>query len=122
MARSILLQLARDSIAEVLEAKRTIKKQELLEKHPLLSEVMATSVKLYIDNELRGEATTSLPSYTLLEDIIKNAKVAAFEDKNFKPLTTSEYLNCEIELLLTTADGVISERDKSILKTTKFKT
>jgi len=120
MARSVLLQLARDSIAEVFEAKRTIKKQELLREHPLLSEVMATTVKLYIDDELCGESSSMLPSFSLLEDIIRNAKIAAFENKNYKPLTTSQYLSCELELLLTTENGVISERDPSILKTTSF--
>ena len=120
MSRSILLQLARDSIQEVLEAQRTIKKQELLAEHPLLADVMATTVKLFINEELRGESTTTFPSFSLLEDIIKNAKIAAFESKEFPPITTSEYLNCELELVLKTADGVISEKDPSILKTTKF--
>jgi len=120
MARSILLQLARDSIQEVLEAQRTIKKQELLSQHPLLGEIIATSIKLYIDKEPRGEATTTFPSSSLIDDIIKNAKMAAFENKDYEPITTSEYLNCEIELILTTEDGIISERDPSILKTTKF--
>jgi len=120
MSRSVLLQLARDSIQEVLEATRTINKQELLQKHPLLAHEIATTVNLYIDSELRGTASTKIPSYSLLEDIIKNAKVSAFENKEFKPLTTSEYLNCELELILNTADGIISEKDPSILKTTTF--
>jgi len=120
MSRSVLLQLARDSIQEVLEATRTINKQELLQKHPLLAHEIATTVNLYIDSELRGTASTKIPSYSLLEDIIKNAKVSAFENKDFKPLTTSEYLNCELELILNTADGIISEKDPSILKTTTF--
>ena len=120
MARSVLLQLARDSIAEVFEAKRTIKKQELLKQHPLLAEVMATTVKLYIDDELCGESSSTLPSFSLLEDIIRNAKIAAFENKSYEPLTTSQYLSCELELLLTTQNGLISERDPSILKTTSF--
>ena len=116
MSRSVLLQLARDSIQEVLEAQRTIKKQELLSKHPLLAEIMATTVKLYVDGELRGEASTTSPAFSLLDDIVKNAKVSAFEDKNFTPLSTSEYLSCEIELKLKTADGVISEKDPAIIK------
>jgi len=120
MARSVLLQLARDSIQEVLEAERTIKKQLLLSEHPLLCEIMATTVKIYIDEELRGESATIFPSFSLLEDIIKNAKIAAFGDKNFSPITTSQYLSCELELILTTEDGIISERDPSILSTTKF--
>ena len=120
MTRSVLLQLARDSIQEVLEAHRSIEKQVLLSEHPLLCEIMATTVKIYIDGELRGESATTFPVFSLLEDIIKNSKIAAFEDKNFSPITTSEYLNCELELILTTADGIISERDPSILSTTKF--
>ena len=120
MSRSILIQLARDSIQEVLEAKRSIDKNALLELHPLLNEKISTTINLYIDSELRGSATTKLPSFTLLEDIIRNAKVSAFEDKNFNPITTSQYLNCEIEILITTEDGVISERDPAILKTSTF--
>lgn len=117
MSRSVLLQLARDSIQEVLEANRTIDKKKLLDEHPLLGEKMATTVNIYIDSKLRGSSSTKIPSFTLLEDIIRNAKMSAFEDKNFPPLSTSEYLHCEIELLLTTAEGIISERDPAILKT-----
>ena len=115
MSRSILLQLARDSIAEVLEARRTIDKQSLLEQHPLLNQKIQTQINLYIDKELRGSSKSNLASYTLLEDIVRNAKKSAFEDKNFTPISTSEYLSCEIEIVLTTDDGVISETDKPIV-------
>ena len=118
MSRSVLLQLARDSIQEVLEANRTIDKQTLLNQYPLLNEKIATTVNLYIDSKLRGSSKTKTPSFSLLEDIIRNAKISAFEDKNFTPISTSEYLNCEVELVLSTADGLISEKDPSILKTT----
>lgn len=117
MSRSVLLQLARDSIQEVLEANRTIDKQALTDEHPLLNEKIATTVNIYIDSKLRGSSKTEIPSFSLLEDIIKNAKISAFEDKNFTPISTSEYLNCEIELILLTADGPISEKDPAILKT-----
>lgn len=116
MSRSVLLQLVRDSIQEVLEANRTIDKKTLLTKHPLLNEKIATTINIYINSKLRGSAKTKIPSFSLLEDIIKNAKISAFEDKNFQPITTSEYLRCEVELLLITKDGTISEKDPSILK------
>ena len=121
MARSVLLQLARDSIQEVLEAARTIDKEKLLKEYPLLEQQVASTVNIYLDSELRGSSQTEFPSYSLLEDIIKNAKKAAFEDKNFTPLTTSEYLNSEIEIILVTQDGEISEKDPSILKTSSYK-
>ena len=114
--RSVLLQLVRDSIHEVFEAKRGIDKKALITEHPLLNEKIATSVNIYLDDELRGSHSSNTPSKSLLEDIIYNAKKSAFEDKNFTPLSTSEYLSCEIELKLTTPDGVISEKDPAILK------
>jgi AMMECR1 domain-containing protein len=115
MGRSVLLQLARDSIAEVLEAQRTIDKVALLEAHPLLAQQIPSSVNIYLEHKLRGSASADINASTLLEDIIKNAKRAAFEDKNFRPLSTSEYLECEVEIILETPDGVISQRDPSIL-------
>ena len=116
MPRSVLLQLARDSIHEVFEAQRTIDKQVLLAEHPLLNEKITTTVNIYLKNELRGSFSSDNASKTLLEDIIYNAKKSAFEDKNFKPITTSEYLSSEIELVLNTPDGVISQKDPAILK------
>ena len=119
MSRSVLLQLTRDSIQEVFEAKRTINKQVLLEEHPLLSTKMETTVNIYLKDELRGSYSSLNTSLSLLEDIIKNAKKSAFEDKNFSPLTTSEYLSCEIELLLNTPEGIISQKDPAILNERK---
>jgi AMMECR1 domain-containing protein len=116
MSRSILLQLARDSIQEVFQAQRTIDKAKLLDEHPLLNEKIATRVNLYISNELRGSYASVDATKSLLEDIIYNSKKSAFEDANFTPLTTSEYLSCEIELILKTPEGEISEKDKPILK------
>ncbi|MDF1875759.1 AMMECR1 domain-containing protein [Sulfurimonas sp. SAG-AH-194-I05] len=116
MSRSVLLQLARDSITEVIQAQRTIQKSNLLQEHPLLKEHITTQVNLYLDNELRGSSKSQDTKLNLLEDIILNAKKSAFQDKNFTPISTSEYLSCEIELLLATPDGIISEKDPAILK------
>ena len=58
MSRSVLLQLARDSIQEVLEAQRTIDRESILNEHPLLKEKIATTINLYIKNELRGTSST----------------------------------------------------------------
>ncbi|MEA3371548.1 MAG: AMMECR1 domain-containing protein [Campylobacterota bacterium] len=116
MNRSVLLQLARDSIQEVLEAQSSIDKEPLLKEHPLLQQTVPISVNIYIDNELRGHAESLNPQYSLLQEIIINAKKAAFEDSNYLPLSTSEYLHSEIEVILQTEDGVISEKDPAILQ------
>ncbi len=120
MGRSVLLQLARDSIQEVLQSSRSIDKIALLDEHPLLSSKISTTVNIYINNKLRGTSSSKNASLSLIEDIILNAKKSAFEDKNFTPLSTSQYLECEIEILLNTDEGVISEKDPAILKTTTY--
>lgn len=120
MSRSVLLQVARDSIQEVLQGHRSIDKKTLLSKHPLLNNKISTTVNIYIQNKLHGTSSSKNNSLSLLEDIILNAKKSAFEDKNFTPLSTSQYLECEIEILLNTEDGVISEKDPAILKTTTY--
>lgn len=116
MSRSVLLQLARDSIQEVLEAENSIDKASLLKEHPLLKQNIPASVNIYIDNELRGHSESKNPQYSLLQEIIINAKRAAFEDSNFLPLSTSEYLHSQIEIVLQTKDGLISEKDPAILQ------
>jgi len=115
MSRSVLLQLARDSIVEVLQAETTINTNELTSLHPLLNETIPTIVNIYINEEIRGTYKHKTAS-SLIDNIIIGSKRAAFEDKHFSPMTTSEYLHCEIELILQTPDGAISEKDPAILK------
>jgi len=121
MSRSVLLQLARDSIQEVLQAEIIIDREALIQTHPLLSEMIKTTINLYIDDKLCGSSHSDDAKLSLIDGIILNAKKSAFADKNFTPLSTSEYLECELELLLDTPNGIISEKDPCILKTTTYK-
>lgn len=118
MSQSVLLNIARESIQEVLQAQESINRNEFLEKYPILGEVVATEVTLYLNGKSRGTSRSNTPEHSLLEDIILNAKRAAFQDPDFIPISTSEYLHTSIELILYTADGPISHRDESILKDT----
>ena len=115
MSQSVLLTIARQSIQEVLQAEQTINRNELLEHYPVLSEPMATQIILTLDDQIRGSAKSEFPERSLLEDIIRNAKLAAFEDENFTPLSTSEYLRCRIQLTLFSAEGPLSHSDEPIL-------
>lgn len=118
MSQSVLLNIARESIQEVLQAEESINRSELLENYPILGELVATEVTLYLKGKARGTSRSNTPEHSLLEDIILNAKRAAFQDPNFIPISTSEYLHTSIELILYTADGPISHADESILKET----
>ena len=114
MSRSILLQLARDSIEEVFQAQRTIDKTALLQTYPLLNENIPVTINLYREKELKGSYNTTQSS-PLIDNIIIGAKKAAFEDTNTNILTTSEYLHCDIELILKTPEGEMSDTDPAII-------
>lgn len=116
MSQSVLLTIARESIQEVLQAQESINRNELLTNYPILSEVMATQITLYLDGKARGTSRSENHEHSLLEDIILNAKRAAFQDADFIPISTSEYLHTCVELILFTADGPISHRDDPIIK------
>ncbi len=115
MSRSILLQLARDSIQEVFEAQRTININTLLQEHPLLGENIPITLNIFIQEELKSSYSIKQKSNSLINNIIIGAKKAAFENGDI--LTTSEYLDSEIELILETPDGTISQRDEAIIVT-----
>lgn len=115
MSQSVLLGIARDSIQEVLQAQESINRDELLKSYPLLSQIIATQVTLYLDGKPRGTSLSQTPEHSLLEDIILNAKRAAFQDPDFIPISTSQYLHTSVELVLFTADGPLCHRDDPIL-------
>ncbi len=110
MSRSILIQLAHDSINEVFQAKNSIDRDALLREYPLLNESIPMTLKIFVGNELRGYYE-DLATKSLLENIIIGAKKAAFEDTRSAPLKTTEYPGAEIELALQTPEGIISHRD-----------
>ena len=116
MSQSILLTIARASIEEVLRGEVSIDRSKLLRDYPLLAEPMATQIALYLDQKLRGLSKSQTAERSLLEDIIYNAKVAAFQDDNFDPLVTSDYLHTVIELTLYSPEGELSHQSEPILK------
>ena len=114
MARSVLLQIARDSIEEVLQARRIIDAKMLRSEHPLLQEHFPLTCTLYLKNEVRGFYSCDA-SLSLIEALQVVPKRAAFESEGFAPLGALEYLHCEIELTVESAEGKISERDKALI-------
>ncbi|MEA1917873.1 MAG: AmmeMemoRadiSam system protein A [Campylobacterota bacterium] len=100
MSQSVLLNIARKSIEEVLRAERLIDVPKYIEENHVLSQHIASFVNIYLDDELRGSSGTIRAKKTLIDDIIYNAKIAAFETSNVEPLKSSEYLSCVIEVTL----------------------
>ncbi len=98
--KDLLLTIARESIREEIIGRKLIKKSELLNSYPALHEARATFVTLTIEGELRGCIGSLVPHRTLLEDLISNAKSAAFKDPRFLPLSKEEFSHIEIEISL----------------------
>ena len=112
----ILLKIARASILEEFEGKKLINKKELIKEYPFLSEKRATFVTLKIDGNLRGCIGSILPRMSLIDDVIYNAKQAAFHDPRFEPLTPSEYEQIKIEVSILTIPERLEYEDEKDLK------
>jgi len=101
--QDILLKLARASIEEMFGKPFSFSKEILMEQFPQLAEKRATFVTIYIDGDsLRGCIGSLLPHATLFDDVVYNAKAAAFSDNRFYPLSESEYPYCGIEISILT--------------------
>ncbi len=100
MSQSVLLDLARHSIEEVLEARRIIDTKNLRAAYPVLEEKIASAVTLFLGDEIRSHYSSLHPKKALIDDLIYNAKVAAFETAQFPPLSTSEYLHVSLQVSL----------------------
>jgi len=109
MSKPLLLEIAYQSILEVIQAKNLIKRESLLQKHPLLNEHLSVKLTIFVDGELCGSYEEK-GTKTLLEAIVEGAKIAAFEDKHSKKLTLTHYFEMEIEISIQTPNGVISHR------------
>jgi AmmeMemoRadiSam system protein A len=103
MNKKYLLNIAYDAILESLQGSSLIDKDLLIKEHPELQRKGASFVTLEINKNLRGCIGSLIAHRTLLDDLISNAKSAAFKDGRFRPLTLKEFqyegFSIEISLL-----------------------
>ena len=93
----ILLQIARAAIAESFGLYVAEKK---LDDEDWLQQKGACFITLMQQGQLRGCIGTLEAHRALLDDVIANAKAAAFKDTRFSPLTSEEFNATQIELSL----------------------
>lgn len=96
----VIRSLAKQAILDGLNKMQSIDTKALLEKYPPLAQQRATFVTLNLDGRLRGCIGSLVAHRTLLDDLIHNAKSAAFEDPRFYPLTPEEFKKVVIEISL----------------------
>ena len=115
MENSLLLHIAEDAIKSQF-GKEDIDKEELLKEYPYLQEQGAVFVTLTIDGNLRGCIGSLVAHRSLLDDLIQNAKAAAFEDPRFPPLSREEFKKVHIEISLLSAPQKLLYDTKEDLK------
>lgn len=99
---SVLMELARVSILSEFNNTIQINKDSLKKKYPFLNEKRACFVTLNLNGKLRGCVGSLIAHRSLIDDIISNAKSAAFSDPRFQRLTYEEFQNIEIEISILT--------------------
>lgn len=95
---NLLLELASKSIASDFDSNITFDKEKLLQEYVFLNEQRACFVTLTLNGKLRGCIGSLIAHRSLLEDILHNAKQAAFADFRFNRLTKEEFENTKIEI------------------------
>jgi len=116
----VLLEIARLAIYEGLTGKKLIDKDKYLKEYPELGQKQAVFVTLNkIDGQhesLRGCIGSILPTRPLIDDVIYNAKAAAFSDPRFQALTLDEFDQIRIEISLLSIPKKVDYKDINELK------
>lgn len=116
MDHALLLKIARNAIEEAFDMVSAIDRDSLVAEYPELLEKRATFVTLTINDSLRGCIGSLEPHRALIDDLISNARSAAFRDPRFMPLTKEEYLRSSVEISLLTPPKPLSYSDSDDLK------
>jgi AmmeMemoRadiSam system protein A len=93
-----MLDIAKDAIKEVLVNRKIIDREKLLKDHPPLLKKGAVFVTLQKRGALRGCIGSLVAHRVLVDDLISNAKSAAFKDPRFPPLSLAEFESEDFEV------------------------
>jgi len=114
--QNVILNIAKQAIKDRFESTSTIDTLSLLKQYPEFSKPKATFVTLTLDHQLRGCIGSLIAHRSLLDDLIYNAKAAAFDDPRFYPLTPEEFLHVTIEVSLLSEPTRVEYHDSKDLK------
>lgn len=120
LEQQALLALAKVAIKEELIGHQEINDtvvENLTSKFPDFTQKRATFITLNKEQRLRGCMGSLVAHRPLFEDVIENAKNAAFEDPRFQKLTREEYQAIELEISILSEPKELIYHDKKDLKT-----
>jgi AmmeMemoRadiSam system protein A len=108
--RTLLLQLAHDSILSSLENREVSTDPP----SPHLAEPRGAFTSLYLNGELRGCVGYVLPVSSVYRAVTDTARAAAFEDSRFQPVTIEEAPQLKIELSILSPPLPISAEEVEV--------
>ncbi len=111
-----IVQIARQAIKDELTGQNTIDKEALIREFPELAKNGAAFVTLTEHNALRGCIGSIVAHQPLIDDIIHNAKSAAFSDPRFTPLRPEEFDKLEIEVSILSEPKPLAYTDTEDLR------
>ncbi len=111
-----LLNIAKVSIQDEFNYTNTIDFDKFTKDYPLLKNDGASFVTLTQNGKLRGCIGSLQANRPLIEDIISNAKNAAFRDPRFSKLTRDELDITDIEVSVLTQPKLLEYKDTQDLK------
>ena len=115
MDKKILLEIAKKAISDTLTGNKSLEPN--IQEHFIeLKEKRATFVTLNLNKQLRGCIGSLTPHRSLFDDIVFNAKAAAFNDPRFPPLSSDEFKHIDIEISLLTLPQELYYQDIDDLK------
>ncbi len=107
MLDRILLRIAKSAILSEFDSSYGIDREALIREYPWLANYGAAFVTLNKNSSLRGCIGSIIAHQPLIDDIIQNARSAAFSDPRFNPLRPEE-----LDEDLTLEVSVLSEPEK----------
>jgi len=116
MIRKIYLKIARQAIEEQLFDRQIIERKQLVQAYPELSKKGATFVTLNLYGSLRGCIGSLVAHRPLIDDLIENARAAAFRDPRFMPLSLAEFEEVQIEVSLLSPSAAVAYSSTAELK------
>ena len=108
--RSLLLQLAHQSIAAALEHREI----SLVPPNPHLAEPRGVFTTLYYHGDLRGCVGYVFPVMSLYRMVAESARGAAFDDSRFAPVTRDQAAELEASLSILSPPQPIRPEDVEI--------
>jgi len=101
MDASVYIQIARRAIQEHFDD-IPVNKSAYMSAYPELSLKKASFVTLTLEKQLRGCIGSIIAHRPLIDDLISNARSAAFHDPRFSPLNKDEFSKISIEVSILT--------------------